>query len=171
MPTNDEDLDWRRYDREVRKGTHHATRWAIAIGAFALVAATVVGSMWIFGWGAFQRSTAEFRGETGQKERTVADPNYRIAQYDHFFDLCASVQSDEATIQVLLDELATKPSQKRTEQINATLAGVRANRASSINQYNADARKAGTAGQFRASDLPAHLDLNARETSCTAELQ
>ncbi len=38
-----------------------------------LVLAIVIGSMWIFGWGLFQRSTANFRGETEQIEKTKAN--------------------------------------------------------------------------------------------------
>ncbi|PXY21148.1 hypothetical protein [Prauserella muralis] len=140
----------------------------VALAAVALIVAAAIAAMAIFGWGWFKRSTAEFRGTTEQRERTVADPDYRITAYDRFFDLCAAVQSKEATLAALQDELGTEPPTTRVTQIRANLTAVTAARAADINQYNADAEKAGTAGQFRASNLPYRLDINDKETQCTA---
>jgi hypothetical protein len=148
-----------------REGARFA-RWAMILGAMAVVVGLVFAAMAIFGVGLFQCGTAEFRGKTGQIERTKADPSYRIANYDHFYDLCAAVQSNEAAIDALKEELATNPSQGRVEQIQAALAALRINRSEDINQYNADARKTATQGQFRASDLPYQLDQTAEKTSC-----
>lgn len=133
-----------------------------------LVLAIVIGSMWIFGWGFFQRSTANFRGETEQIEKTRANGDYRIAAYDHFFNLCASVQSKEATIKALEKELERKPgpSESRVEQIYASITANEAIRAETINQYNVDAEKTATIGQFKASNLPYELNANTEETSC-----
>lgn len=131
-----------------------------------LVLGLILAGMAVFGVGLFKRSTADFRGGTAQRERTLADPDYRIAAYDRFFDLCAAVQSSEATAASLEEELETKPSDARVEQIQASLTAVRANRAEQVNQYNADAAKAGTRAQFRASTLPYTLDVNAEVTTC-----
>lgn len=144
-----------------------ATKVTIACG-LGFAALLVLASMWVFGWGAFTRATADFRGETGQIERTRADADYRIANYDHFFDLCASVQSKEATIDSLEQELETDPREQRAEQIQATLTAVRASRAEAINQYNADAAKEATAAQFRASNLPPKLSIDEGETECAS---
>lgn len=141
--------------------------WVIGLAVVAIVVMLVVGLMWAFGFGLFSRATANERGGTQVREKTVADGNYRIAQYDHFFDLCASVQSDEDTIEQLGTELADDLTPERASQIKSTLTAVRSNRAESINQYNADARKAGTAGQFRDSALPYQLDKKAEATTCT----
>jgi hypothetical protein len=150
-----------------REGARFA-RWAVILGAMAIVVALVLSAMAVFGFGFFQRGTAEFRGKTGQIERTRANPAFRIASYDSFYNACAAVQSDEATISALKEELTTHPSPARVEQIQASLTALRAGRAEKINNYNADARKTATAGQFRASDLPYQLDRNAEETSCQA---
>lgn len=133
-----------------------------------LIVTILVASMWIFGWGFFQRSTANFRGETEQIEKTRANGDYRIAAYDHFFNLCASVQSKETTIKALEKELHRKPgpSEARTEQIYGAITANEAIRAETINQYNVDAEKAATIGQFKASNLPYELNVNAKETSC-----
>jgi hypothetical protein len=150
-----------------REGARFA-RWAIIAGALVLVVVLVLSAMAVFGFGLFQRGTAEFRGKTGQIERTKADPNFRIASYEHFYDLCVAVQADEGTISSLKEELTTKPSQNRVEQINASMTALRASRFEKISQYNADARKTDTQGNFRASDLPYQLSPNEESTTCTS---
>jgi len=137
-------------------------------GVLTLVIGLAFALMAVFGVGFFKRSTADFRGETEQIERVQADPNYRIAAYEHFYDLCASVQTKEATAVALHEELKSGPSDSRREQINATLTALTSSRAAAINQYNADARKADTKANFLASDLPYQLSLLAKETSCAA---
>jgi hypothetical protein len=143
------------------------TGTGIFLWGVAILVVIVLSAMALFGFGLFNRGTANFRGKNEQIEKTKANGNYRIAAYDQFYNLCASVQDDEATIQNLEEELKTKPPQDRITQINASLTAVKSGRRSKINEYNADARKTATQGQFRASDLPYHLDAT-QETTCTA---
>lgn len=138
----------------------------IALGAVVIVVVIALAAMAIFGFGLFNRSTANFRGQNQQIEQTKANGQYRIAAYDHFYDLCASIQDDEASIQNLKDELATKPPTNRVTQIQASITAVKNGRRSKINEYNADARKAGTIGQFRGSGLPFSINPKAEETTC-----
>lgn len=141
------------------------------LGALLAVAGLVLllllAAMWAFGFGLFSKGTAEVRGQTGVRERTQANGAYRIAAYEHFYDLCASVQADEQTMAALREEAATA-TPARKAQIAATVTAVRANRAQSITQYNADARKTTTAANFKASDLPYQLDPATQETTCAA---
>lgn len=153
----------------MNKGISAGVAALVGAAAVVLVAGIAVGAMWVFGWGMFQQSTAEHRGETAQKEQVRADPDYRIAAYERFFDLCASVRSDEATIANLEEELADDPTAERESQIKASLTAVRSNRSETINEYNADARKSETAAAFRSSDLPYQLDPDSEETRCTAD--
>lgn len=141
--------------------------WLIGVIAAVIVVVLIAGVMWVGGFGLFSRATANERGKTDVRERTVADGQYRIAQYDHFWDLCGAVQSTEDAIANTETELAAKPSEERAEQLRANLTAQRNQRAELINQYNADARKAGTAGQFRDSALPYQLDKKAEATTCT----
>jgi hypothetical protein len=134
------------------------------IGGFVLL--LLLATMWVFGWGFFAQQTAEFRGETQKREQVEASGAFRVGAYDHFFDLCTSVQSNEATIDALTDELDTNPSAARKEQINASLTALRANRATSIAQYNNDASKDYTIGQFRDAGLPPRLDATSEVTTC-----
>lgn len=140
---------------------------AIAAGAAVIVVALVIGAMALFGFGLFNRATADFRGTNQQIEKTRASGDYRIASYEHFFNQCVAVQNDEAQIASLKEELRTKPPADREMQVQASLTALRGSRASKINQYNADAQKEGTQGQFRSSDLPYRLDATKEETQCS----
>lgn len=131
-----------------------------------VLAVVVIVALW-FGTTLWQRWTADWRGETAQIERTRADENFRIQAYDTFFDRCASVQTSEARIEALEEELETA-SDVRADEIRATLTAVRAQRATQINQYNADAAKDWTVGQFQANGLPHRLNIDQEKTTCAA---
>lgn len=139
----------------------------LAGGIAALVVLLILASMAIFGWGFLAQATADFRGETSKKEQVEASGQYRIAAYDSFFNLCASVQAQEDAIANQLAERETA-APTRQAQIDANVTASRNVRASLIRQYNADAAKSYTAGQFRDSNLPYQLDTNTEETSCAA---
>lgn len=153
---------------EFAKDGFRLTGWSLLAGIAVIIVVLILSAMAVFGFGLFQRGTADFRGGTEQIEQTKGNGSYRIAAYDHFYDLCASVQNSEATIAALEQELETNPSESRVEQINASITANRANRASSINEYNADARKEDTLANFMASDLPYQLNSTDKETTCTA---
>lgn len=150
-------------------------RWSIRFivaSVIVLLLLVAFASMWLFGWGFFARATADFRGETAQRERVLADPDYRIANYDWFFNQCASVQTQEGLIAQLEAELAdSATTEGRKAQLRATLTAVRANRLSLINDYNSRAAREDTAANFRASNLPPTLDREDTETTCAAEPQ
>lgn len=149
---------------------YRLTGKAIGLWAFALVVLMVFGSMWIFGWGFFQRATADFRGETAALEQIKADPDSRISAYEHFFSLCASIQGHEETIKALQRELDEgHASESRAEQIRGAITANRSQRDSKIREYNVDAARGFTIGQFRDADLPSRLDIEAEETECVSE--
>lgn len=124
--------------------------------------------MAVFGVGWFQRSTADFRGETAALEEILADPDRRISAYEHFFSLCASIQGHEDTIRALRVELDSGPSDSRAEQIRGAITANQAARDGKIREYNQDAARDYTAGQFRDADLPDRLDTNTEETTCAS---
>lgn len=127
-----------------------------------VVVAVVVFTLLGLGW---RYVLADPKGKVQAQEQIKSGAN-RIAAYNHFFDLCAAVQSDEAAITSLKEELTTNPPESRITQINASLTALRSARAEKINQYNADARKDYTSGQFRSSGLPYRLVLTQEVTSC-----
>lgn len=120
----------------------------------------------VYGFGFLQRETADFRGETDQIEQTKANSNYRIAAYDHFYDLCGSVQSIESKIGNMQDELEGADSAQRETVLNTSITASKNKRAELITSYNADARKEATQGQFKASDLPFELSEEGEKTVC-----
>jgi len=137
----------------------------LAVVAFLTLAGLTVGGIYLFG--SISKSTANFRGDVGVKNRTLADPDYRIAAYNHFFDLCAAVQTQETRITTTRANLAHDQKgsfdQYRDRQVlDASIA----QRSELINQYNADAAKSYTQAQFLASSLPYHLDPNQEHTQC-----
>ncbi len=145
----------------------------IRLGLVAIVAflglLALVTLLWVAGVifsGEAKKATANFRGEVSATEMINANGAYRIAAYDHFFDLCASVQDTENTIRVLEAELDSGVSTARAEQVTGAITANRIKRGNQINRYNSDARKEGTSGQFRDSALPYQLDPNMEATTC-----
>lgn len=121
---------------------------------------------------AVQWGTAPVRGKLQAREQINSGAN-RIQQYDHFFDLCASVQTAETSLDAQVDALPTS-SGENLQRVQQNIVGLKATIANGINQYNEDARKTYTGGQFRASDLPFQLPAPSDvfekgvQTSCVA---
>lgn len=140
------------------------------VGAFKIIAGVVLSLALILGLvlvsGGMQYVTAAFRGEVAAEERTQGG-DYRIAAYEHFYDLCAAVQADEDRLNNLREERETADD-ARAAQLDTTITAVRNSRDSKIREYNSDARQEATRGQFRDSDLPYELDTEA-ETTCYVE--
>lgn len=147
-------------------------RWLVPlsiVGGF--VAVLLVATMAVFGWGFFQRGTAEFRGKTNEIEQTKANGDFRIAAYNSFYDQCAGVQFLDVALDSQRDELDNTTNPDDQARLRTNITGVTAQRALAVAQYNADARKTGTVGQFRASDLPYQLPTTherGERTSCNA---
>lgn len=104
----------------------------------------------------------------GQAHITIQSGSNRIAQYDKFFNTCASIQGLEGSIFELERSYASAPPADNFEasQRVSNLAGLRALRRQAIAQYNADAAKSYTNGQFRSSDLPYQINAEGTKTSC-----
>lgn len=102
-------------------------------------------------------------GAGNQKLKTRADANYRISQYDHFYDLCGDVQAAEDRLDTARQMLAASPADERFQ---ANVAATTNQRLSLVRTYNADASKTDTAAHFRASDLPFSIDPTQEHTTC-----
>lgn len=143
---------------------------ALVGGALAIVVVLALAMMAVFGFGLFSQKSANFRGETSKRNQVEANGAFRIAAYDSFYNECASIQAIEGTVAALKAERdgTPKPTPERVHEIAVALTANVATRAAAIAQYNADARKSYTSGQFRASDLPYQLDTTTEETQCHA---
>lgn len=119
-----------------------------------------------FGVTQFQRITADYRGETDQIENTEANAQFRMQAYDGFFDKCSAIQTAEDRIDALEAELETTSSDIRKEELNTAITANKANRNGLINEYNADAAKEWTVGQFKSQDLPYNINKEQENTTC-----
>ncbi|WP_052071037.1 hypothetical protein [Rhodococcoides fascians] len=139
---------------------------ALWVGAVVIVVA--LGAVLIFGTGLFKKATANFRGDVAATEKIVANGSYRIAAYDQFFDLCASIQGKEATLAALKAEQAAGLTGERAYTVPSNIVALTGSRIADIAQYNADAAKTATAGQFQSSALPYRLDPTQENTTCAS---
>jgi hypothetical protein len=131
----------------------------LGLAALALIATLAFGGVsWI---------TAPFRGEVDKRERTEGNGAFRIATYEEFFDLCASVQTAEQQLKGLQEELDGKPSADRAEHIRTSMTAVKASRAESISTYNSKATQEHREA-FQDARLPYKLNVNDQETQCAA---
>lgn len=89
-------------------------------------------------------------------QQRVHTADFAQGAYEHFYNLCAAIQGQEAALAAQYDELASA-SNEDASRIQANIAGLTAERGRSIAQYNAEARQTYTLGQFRANDLPFQL--------------
>lgn len=119
-------------------------------GIFLLV--VIAGASW--GWRYF---TAPVRGIVDAEEQ-IESSGSRIYRYEQFFDLCAVVQAHEDKLdsqRLLLKELPVDSDQRSMTLTN--IAGIEAQRANSIREYNANARKVYTDARFLDSTLPREI--------------
>jgi hypothetical protein len=124
--------------------------WRVCLVAIGLAILWVGIMGGVFG---LRVGLAEYIGR-GEARIEIQSGASRIANYEHFFNLCASVQADEASIDAQTAAMQTAITTEDQQRFRQNLAALQANRARSIYQYNADAMKDYTSGQFRDSALP-----------------
>lgn len=127
-----------------------------------LVLCLVVGLIGVYGFGWFQRETANYRGETQAIEQTKANADFRLNSYNLFFDLCGDVQSLEDRI----GYAESKAAATGTTDAQTELDALRSRRSQLVREYNAKASRDFTEGQFLSTNLPYRLDINNKETQC-----
>jgi hypothetical protein len=139
-----------------------ATGWIVA----AVIAVIVFSVGAILVVGTISNETANFRGNVEAVNKTFGSGNHRIATYNRFFDICAGVQTSEASIRNLEQELKDpNTTTARASQIRGALTAIKTHRAELINQYNAEAANYYTKS-FQDNNLPARLDINEENTTC-----
>ena len=126
----------------------------IIIGSFAVLFLAVWGII-LASFG-MRVATAGLFG-AGEAHIRTQSADFRLAAYNHFFDLCASVQGNEGQLDALYQELELQAPESRDYGYTVkSITGVQGIRAQSVARYNQDVLK-WTVGQFRDSDLPYHL--------------
>lgn len=151
---------------KTRNDRGEASPAVLIIGAIVGVAVIAVAAF------AIQWFTAEPRGALDQRERTVGNGQYRIANYDKFFNDCAAIQSKERQIQNTeerpVDNGNGTAGGFTQAQKDSILLALNNSRDTLIAEYNQNAAKEGTSGQFRDSDLPYNINPNQESTTCAA---
>lgn len=126
--------------------------WILAIGGVILLLSAIGwGISFAWGW-----MTAGPSGKLQARQQILSGDN-RIQAYNHFFDLCASVQTAETAIDSTNAQLALPQSADDKSRLETNLQAQIINRAEAVNQYNQDAAKSYTVGQFRSLALPYSL--------------
>jgi hypothetical protein len=126
-----------------------------------LIAAAVFGIRW---------AIAGPSGKLNAREQIQSGDN-RIAQYDKFFALCASVQTDEQAVEASKEQLReTDKHSGQRSVIQTNITAQKIARQDAVNTYNQDAAATYTQGQFLASNLPFRLPVEIPEggTQCAA---
>ena len=136
-----------------------------------LIIAIVVG-VW-----AVRYYTAETRGKITATEE-IQSAEFRIYSYDHFFDICGAIRTNEANLDLQTDILDGFVSagfgpgdDKYDKQMQNVAAQSRFLRRLK-EDYNQDADKEGTRGQFKAECLPPEVSTDyeyGKETPCECD--
>lgn len=155
---------WNEREERLNTGT------LLLYGVLALVVTFAVVWAIILATQGMRYATAGLFGRI-EAEVQIESAGSRIANYEHFFNLCVSVQKAEAGLDAQHDALEGAETVRERERIRANIAGLQVARLGGIQQYNADARKDYTKGRFRDSDLPWDLpeteyDTEGVHTSC-----
>lgn len=109
--------------------------------------------------------TASIRGRVNAENQIESAPS-RITSYNHFYDLCASIQSYEGALKAQKEQLKESTSEDDKSRIRANIAGLKGQRYRAIAKYNADAEKAYTIARFLGNKLPKHINPNQENISC-----
>lgn len=140
---------------------------SVGIVAIALLS---IGFVVAAGWG-IKYYTADIRGKINANEQIKSGSN-RIVQYDKFFNECWSIRGLEGSLDASLGELETATTEDNKQRIQTNITGLKAARSQAIANYNADAAKNYTGGQFRDSDLPYQIKetdyIKGYRTSCAS---
>lgn len=144
----------------------------LAIAFASITVAVVVGLVSYYGGvlGNSVQANYNKRVVTSKIQQKVRTPEFAQGQYETFFNLCAAVQTAEASLEQQYAQLALATAPEDKTRININVGGLIATRADAVNQYNADATEY-TRGQFLASNLPSRLSagyMRGEHTTCAA---
>jgi hypothetical protein len=157
-----DDLSFKDTNKTFFKGAG----WVIWFGALGLVVILIFSAMALFGFGLFSQKTANFRGETAKRNQVEGSGEFRRTAYDHFFDLCTQIQGKEALLKSSKEQLNATTDDQLKSRIQTNITALTGQRLQQIAQYNNDANKSYTVGQFRSNALPYHLDPSSEATTC-----
>lgn len=129
----------------------------IIIGVIILV----IGIVGMF---ALRWATIPFFGALEQREQIQGSGDFRIHSYQHFFNLCRTIQEAESQYDNqydLLKELKPSDENYSRQQRNVSVLKARIERLKQ--RYNGDAAQEETLSAFKNSDLPEKIEIGVHE--------
>lgn len=127
---------------------------AVVVGSLIVLSLAVFGIRWV---------TAPAQGSLEAREQTVGSGTFRLAAYQHFFDLCAAAQAQGDRLAVQHEQLELTDDPTQQARIQQNIAAIQSVQAEKIREYNTDATATYTQGQFQSRDLPYQISAD-RET-------
>lgn len=122
--------------------------WLLVLGFLVIV---ILG-----GW-FWRYYTAPIEGRVGAQQQ-IQSAEQRITAYNYFFDLYGAIKSYDGALKALQEQLLQVSGPEEKDRVLATIAGLKGQKARAIEQYNVDARKSYTIGQFKDWSLPYQLE-------------
>lgn len=98
---------------------------------------------------------APFQGEVEKSQQVEGSGEYRVANHDYFYNLCSDIQSKQQNIKTL--EASGYKEEATANELELQRM---------VSDYNAAAANEYTKGQFKADELPYHIDANKEVKSC-----
>lgn len=114
---------------------------------------------------AYTYFTAPVKGIV-EAEQIINDGQNRINEYEYFFDMCSTIQSDKQALDTQRRLLENAESADERERVRSNIAGIEAQLHRNVNQYNADSTKEYTAARFKDNSLPYTISAEQEFISC-----
>jgi len=126
----------------------------VGIVVFAFV---IIGALMIALWG-FGVLTADIKGQGDVRIETKSAP-FRMEAYNYFHDKYGAILALEKQIDESIAQLAVlEPGTKTYDRVLTNVTALKSLRHQAIQEYNANARKDYTVGQFRDVNLPFQIE-------------
>lgn len=119
----------------------------IIISAFFVIAAIIAGTY------VYRYNMAKVEGIVSAQEQ-IQSKDTRITAYNHFFDMNVAIEATTEKIRIQKELLAKTTDSDEIQRINVVISSLENKRAELVAQYNGDAQKDYTIGQFRSWKLP-----------------
>lgn len=139
------------FKKGLRIGGAVIAGWVLFLVMLVVVTVSIGALVWLW---------APWQGKIEARQQINTGTN-RIAQYERFFNDCGTIQGQQDNIEA---QKATVKSLHGRAHDNAvvTLSAMTYQLNRDVADYNANAAKSYTNGQFRASNLPYHIEASER---------
>jgi hypothetical protein len=131
----------------------------LKIVGYVFLGIIIIVLLWGLSFG-FKWATLPFIGKIEQREQIMGSGEFRIFSYNHFFNLCQSIQQVESQYDNqydLLQEMEKGTESYERQQRNVAVLCAEIERRK--HRYNADSAKEETVSAFMQSNLPGRIEI------------